>query len=108
MVWIRVAKHCLQVQIFDGAIMRKTLEAFAEEQQENIVFFDGFDDAIVGVIKKFNSYSVLYDTNKVIQILMKDMSEEDAYEYFSFNIESAWVGDNTPAFTCDLVNFFEA
>ena len=39
---------------------------------------------------------------------MKDMSEEDAYEYFSFNIESAWVGDNTPAFTCDLVNFFEA
>ena len=47
-------------------------------------------------------------SNRLIQILMKDMSEEDAYEYFSFNIESAWVGDNTPAFTCDLVNFFEA
>ena len=107
MAWNKVEKPCLQVQTFDGEIMRKTLESFAQEQQEDIVFFDGFDDAIVGIIKKFNSYSVLYDTNKVIQILMKDMSEEDAYEYFSYNIESAWLGENTPAFTCDIVNFFE-
>jgi hypothetical protein len=29
---------------------------------------------------------------------MRDMSEEDAYEYFQFNIAGAWVGEATPFF----------
>jgi hypothetical protein len=26
------------------------------------------------------------------------MSQEEAEEYFSFNVEGAWVGENTPLF----------
>jgi hypothetical protein len=26
------------------------------------------------------------------------MTEEDAIEYFYYNVEGAWVGENTPAF----------
>jgi hypothetical protein len=26
------------------------------------------------------------------------MTEEEAEEYFQFNVEGAWVGDNTPVF----------
>lgn len=88
--------------------MRSSLEKFAEELGEKIIFIDGYDSAIIGIIKKFNYYSVLYDTNKIIEILMNDMSEEDAYEWFSYNIESAWLGNNTPAFSCNLSNFMEA
>ena len=29
---------------------------------------------------------------------MKDMGEEDAVEHFEFNIQGAWVGDDTPGF----------
>ena len=28
------------------------------------------------------------------------MSEEEAYEYYNFNMLGAWVGDGTPAFIC--------
>lgn len=85
--------------------MRITLEKFAEETGEELIFLDGYDSAIVGIIKKANHYSVLYDTNIILSTLMQDMSEDDAYEWFSFNIESAWFGNNTPAFTCNIHEF---
>jgi hypothetical protein len=40
----------------------------------------------------------VYDRQKCIEILMRDMSEEDAHEYFEFNVIGAFVGENTPAF----------
>ena len=35
---------------------------------------------------------------KVIDILMRDMPEEEAWEYFDFNIAGAFVGELTPIF----------
>jgi hypothetical protein len=29
---------------------------------------------------------------------MKDMTSEEAEEYFEFNVQGAYVGENTPAF----------
>tara|TARA_R100001082_G_scaffold99806_2_gene68680 strand:- start:202 stop:426 length:225 start_codon:yes stop_codon:yes gene_type:complete len=62
---------------------------------------DGYDDAIIGEGNQATKSPVLvYDAEKVIDILCKrdGMSCEDAYEYFCFNIEGAWVGENTPIF----------
>lgn len=63
---------------------------------------DGFDDAFVGTtISAFGRKQVaLYDYDKCILILMHDnhMSEEDAIEYFDFNVIGAWVGEGTPIF----------
>ena len=63
---------------------------------------DGFDDAFVGTtISAFGRKQVaLYDYYKCILILMHDnhMSEEDAIEYFDFNVIGAWVGEGTPIF----------
>jgi hypothetical protein len=42
--------------------------------------------------------SVAYDYDKVIKILMEDMSYEEAVEYFDFNVIGGWVGDSTPVF----------
>jgi len=47
---------------------------------------DGFDKAIVGVVHRMDTMAICYDKNKVIEILMEDMSYEDAIEYFEFNI----------------------
>ena len=60
---------------------------------------DGFDDAVIGTIERCGQEAVvLYDKDKVIEILMKDMPLEDAMEYFEYNILGAYVGEGTPAF----------
>ena len=47
-------------------------------------------------------WKVVYSRNKVIEILMEDMSEEDAVEYAEYNTFNAYVGDNTPLWVDDL------
>lgn len=59
---------------------------------------DGFDEAVIGVVERVGIQAICYDKDKVIKILMKDMSEEEAYEYFDYNIAGAWVGESTPFF----------
>lgn len=41
---------------------------------------------------------ILYNTDKIIQILINKngMEEDDAIEYFHFNIEGGYIGPNTP------------
>lgn len=67
-------------------------------QEESVLLADGFDDAFVGIGRKFGEPSAVYDKAKCIEILMEDMSEEEAMEYFSFNLEGSYVGDKTPIF----------
>jgi hypothetical protein len=60
---------------------------------------DGFDEAVVGIAERCGQPALLvYDRNKCIQILVKrdGMTEEEAVEYFSFNVSGAWVGEHTP------------
>jgi hypothetical protein len=60
---------------------------------------DGFDDAIIGVDE--NTMRLIYSVKKVIKILRKDMSWEDAMEHFHFNIAGSYVGDKTPIWCSD-------
>ena len=48
------------------------------EEYPELLKLDGFDDAIIGVVQRIGLQAICYDTHKVIEILMKDMSEEDA------------------------------
>lgn len=72
------------------------LEAYPDE-----VFLkaDGFDEAIIGV----NEYpmKLIYSVKRCIEILEKDMSTEDAIEYFNFNVYGAYVGEQTPIWCWD-------
>jgi len=65
---------------------------------DGMLIMDGFDEAILGVVRRFNQEYVLYDYEKVIEILMRDMSYEDAVDYWAYNQAGAWVGEGTPAF----------
>ena len=56
----------------------------------------GMDAAIVGV--EYSTLRLVYDVEKIIEVLMKDMSREDAVEYFDYNILDAYVGEMTPIF----------
>ena len=63
-----------------------------------LLFADGYDDCIIGLTFREDKLVVLYSTLKVIDTLMKDMSEEEAWEFFEFNIAGAYVGEHTPIF----------
>jgi len=75
---------------------RKEIEEKYEDEQ--MLFADGFDKAIIGVAHIQNKRIVSYDTKKCIKILMKDMTQEEAVEYFDFNVLGSYVGEYTPAF----------
>ena len=68
------------------------------EEYPELLKADGFDEAIIGVVERIGVQAICYDQDKVIEILMRDMSEEEAIEYFDFNIAGAWVGESTPFF----------
>jgi len=74
------------------------------DEDYGLIFFDGLDDAIVGVVEKFgNDMAVLYSKKGIIDILMKDdMTHEDALEYFYYNIIGGYLGETTPVFLDDL------
>jgi hypothetical protein len=83
--------------------LREQLSEFNEE----MLFIDGgFDSAIIGIVERFGQDPIaLYDKQKVIDLLMKpagskkrQMSYEEAIEYFEYNMAGAWLGEGTPAF----------
>lgn len=69
-------------------------------EDEEILMAEGFENAFLGVATQFNSKFAVYDRAKCIEILAKDMTHEEAEEYFEFNVAGAWMGVNTPAFMC--------
>jgi hypothetical protein len=76
-------------------------EEFADSE---MLFADGFDEAIMGVVvaSAGNGYheQVLYDYQKCIDILVKrdGMTQDDAAEFLEFNTVGAYVGEHTPLF----------
>jgi hypothetical protein len=69
----------------------KILEWYSDEE---LLRADGFDEAIIGLDD--SSMRLIYSKNKCIEILCREMSEEDANEYFEFNVKGAYMGEKTP------------
>lgn len=75
-------------------------EIFETYPFEEFLFADGWDDAIIGVS---NDMKIVYDSEKIIEMLSQDMSYDEAMEYFYFNIEGAYVGEKTPIYVNTLM-----
>ncbi len=76
-------------------------ESLAEEWDADLLFLNEgeFDEAIIGVAERIGQSAVVaYDTTKIVEILSRTMSVDEAYEYFEFNILGAYVGERTPMF----------
>ena len=74
-------------------------------QNENMMFADGFDKALIGIRHKGISDPIaVYDFDKCVDILIEDdgMSYGEAIEYFEYNTLGAYVGENTPCFLIKL------
>ena len=67
--------------------------------EEKFLTADGFDEAIIGI--DTSSMRLIYSVSKCIEILMKDMIEEDAIEYFEYNVAGSYMGEKTPIWCYD-------
>lgn len=73
----------------------------AAEFDPNLLFADGFDEAILGVAERCGGVLVVvYDYAKCVEVLIEreKMSHEDAIEWMGFNVLGAFVGEKTPWF----------
>ena len=60
---------------------------------------NGVDDAFIGIGQQFSKFMAVYDKLKCIEILTdQGMSDDEAMEYFDYNVTGAFMGDNTPVF----------
>lgn len=76
-------------------------EIMEKYPDEEFLLADGFNEAVLGVDEK--SMRLIYSISKCINILMQDMSEEDAFEYFYYNVSGAYMGEKTPIWCDDIL-----
>tara|TARA_Y100001970_G_C13957674_1_gene711560 strand:+ start:334 stop:558 length:225 start_codon:yes stop_codon:yes gene_type:complete len=72
--------------------------------QDNAIVFDGLDSALLGFGSQWSREPVaVYSQAKIITTLQQQgMTREEAEEYYSFNIECMWCGEQTPLILEDL------
>jgi hypothetical protein len=66
-----------------------------------MIRLDGFDDCIVGLASSCGNEDCLaYSAEKIINKLQEtsDMCDEEAREYFDFNIAGGYFGEGNPVF----------
>ena len=80
-------------------MINEIIEQYAEE---TFLKADGFDKAIIGVEE--NSMRLIYSVSKCLAILCEDMSQEDAVEYFEYNVKGSYMGEKTPIWCEDYFN----
>jgi len=69
------------------------------EDSEQIVFIDGFDEAIIGM--NIEGTRVCYSFIKAIEVLERNMTNEEALYYFYFNLVF-FDGKNMPIWVYDF------
>jgi hypothetical protein len=91
---------------------REDAQEILFESNPEALFLDGFDDAILGIAERPNLGPIVaYDEQKIIAILTEQMEPdtddlfdndemnvklEMAWDYYGYNVKSAWMGENTP------------
>jgi hypothetical protein len=79
----------------------KTLEALIKiYPDEELLIANGFDEAILGI--KENTMRIIYSVSKCLEIIeAMVIPEQEALEYFYFNVHGSYVGEKTPIFCFD-------
>jgi len=74
---------------------------------QNIYILENLDDAIIGYHQQSNR--VVYSVKKIIELIYlqefkddKNFSQEDAMDYFCYNIESNGCGEYSPILCYDM------
>lgn len=73
-----------------------------KEREESFLLADRLEEAFLGIGYQFNTPIAIYSKAKAIQYFMEQgMDEEQACEYFDYNVIGSYVGEQTPIFLED-------
>ena len=73
-----------------------------DDKAEGVILYPGLERAFIGIATHEDPESgnillrAIYSIEGIIASLKKDMTTDEAWEYFHYNIESMMVGPNTP------------
>lgn len=69
-------------------------------EDEEILKADGLDEAVIGIDPA--SMRLIYSMRKCVEVLSKEMTEEEAIEFLEYNTFNCYVGEKTPIWCNDL------
>lgn len=75
-------------------------------KDHEILFADGFDDAVMGIAMDLDLPRVIYSKEAMVEIMVKEYEEMDdvedpyteAMEFLEYNVWGAYVGTGTPIY----------
>ena len=79
-------------------------EKLSETHGEELLFADGFDDAIIGVAAGHDSQRVVYCYASMVEVCMKEakMNYDDAIDWIEYNTIGSYIGENTPIYVMGI------
>ena len=77
---------------------REQIQKWLEDRDLTVLLADGLDEAFLGVDENGEEPRAVYSVQECIRVLSKDMSPNEAEEYFWYNTAGAYVGKQTPLF----------
>lgn len=86
-----------EVSADERTVLQKIVDMYPDEE---ILKADGFDDAIIGI--ETSSMRLIYSVGRCIEILASQgMTDEEAIEFFEYNVSGSYVGERTPIWCND-------
>lgn len=83
-------------------------ELLQSQYDQELLFADGFDEAIIGISANIGDVRVVYCVDKMIDILMRQWDDYvSAREYLEYNTLNAWVGKHTPIYVESMKCFMD-
>ena len=81
-------------------MLQQLIEAFPDIE---FLKADGLDQAVIGFDE--TSERLIYSMSKIMQILVEQdgMTDEEALDYYYYNIAGAYVGEKTPIYCFDYM-----
>ena len=77
---------------------RDQIQQWLEDRDLTVILADGLDEAFLGIDDSDDQPRAVYSADKCVEILARDMTHEEAWEFFDFNVLGAYVGPQTPLY----------
>ena len=75
---------------------------------EEVLYLSGYtDNCIIGFTFRDSVPVLVYSATRIIEELSKEMTFEEATEYFEYNVEGAFMGEKTPIFISEVEEIFD-
>ena len=77
---------------------RQVADELADQYDHPLIVLDGMDEALMGIASTPGQPARLaYDVGRIIEIIKSwGCTQEEAEEYYSYNIECLYIGEGTP------------